>query len=304
MKWSGIVEAQDFVEGVLAIHLSSYVESPFKDRGGLMLVAPPGQLKTRFLDILDENFESVRSISNSYMQTMIRMQPAFYSGYIRSLCFPDLQSIYAGDPRTASRIENMMMQLAAEATRTIGGQQDSRFAKFKSRCTIFAAMQETFRAQHETKWDDSGFHRRFLWATYTLKDPDVLTRAIHHWTLADIGNFRIPKVPGNLIIKNVLAQSHLEEITAWVRHQPEPHEIQRQILCKAVSALHWHYKTSNIKKNALFTMKQFAECLQEDAALIQLPDQDFDKEKPIKKVTLGQPANKTNGISQQQQATK
>lgn len=275
-KWTGICRIETLVEAVSCIHLASYVQSPYKDRGGLMLVGPAGVMKTTVLDVLDNNHANALSVSNAHMATMKKLQPAFYNGQIRSLCFPDLQSIYAGDPRTASRIEQMMMQLAAEATRTIGGEEDSRYAKFKGYCTIFAAMTPAFYTQRINKWEESGFSRRFLWATYTLLDPEILMRAIAQWTRANIGSTLIPRCPVNNLITDTLTRKEREEIAGWLRHQPQPHEIQFQVLCKATSALAWHYKINKIRRSAMNTMREFAETLQHDAALLKFPEQEYD----------------------------
>lgn len=277
-KWTGIIRIESLIEGVCALHIASYVQSPYRDRGGLMLTGPAGVLKTTILDVLDNNYHNALSISNSHMSTMRKLQPAFYNGQVRSLCFPDLQSIYAGDPRTASRIEQMMMQLSGEATRTIGGDEDSRYAKFKGYCTMFAAMTPNFYTSHINKWDEQGFSRRFLWGTYTFLDPEILMRAIAQWTRANIGDVLIPQCPINGLIPDSLNQNDREEIQSWLRHQPQPHEIQFQVMCKATSALAWHYKRSKIKKHAMTTMREFAEILQHDAALLQLPEQDYDSE--------------------------
>lgn len=274
--WSGKVSIETMQEGVCALHLASYVESPYKDRGGLMMVGPAGVLKTTIIDVLDANYHNALTISNAHMATMKKLQPAFYNGQIRSLCFPDLQSIYAGDPRTASRIEQMMMQLSSEATRTIGGEEDSRYAKFKGYCTMFAAMTTSFYTQHVAKWEDSGFSRRFLWCTFTLYDPDVLMRAITEWKRANVGLIKVPNLP-ILPIPDTLTSDNRREIQSWLRHQPQPHEIQFQILCKATSALAWHYKQQRLKKDAMATMREFAETLQHDAALLTLPKQYYDQ---------------------------
>jgi hypothetical protein len=275
--WTGVVRIEAMIEAICAMHISSYVESPYKDRGGVMLVGPTGVMKTTILDVLDNNYHNSLSISNSHMSTMKKLQPSFYNGQILSLCFPDVQSIYAGDPRTSGRIEQMMMQLSGEATRTIGGDEDSRHAKFKGYCTIFAAMTPAFYTAHINKWEETGLSRRFLWSTYTFQDPDILMRAIAQWSRAELGDIIIPKCPANGLIPDTLKASDREEIQRWLRHQPQPHEIQFQIMCKAASALAWHYKRNRIKKNAMETMHEFAETLQHDAALLQLPQQWYDR---------------------------
>jgi hypothetical protein len=237
------------------------------------------------MDVLDENYHNALSISNAFMQTMSKLQSSFYNHQVRSLCFPDLQSIYAGDPRTSGRIEQMMMQLAGEATRTIGGGQDARHSKFKGYCTIFACMTDLFYQSRAARWDESGFSRRFLWSTYTLSDPDVLIRAIMEWTRADLGGFRIPTLPNSNYIKDTLDHDERSEIFTWLRHQPSPHEVQFHVLCKAVSALRWHYENIGFKKNAMHTMREFAETLQKDAALLVIPDQKFDREEAARAKT-------------------
>ena len=276
-KWTGLIRVETLVDGICGLHIASYVESPYKDRGGLMLVGPAGVLKTTLLDVLDNNYHNALAISNSHMSTMRKLQPAFYNGQVRSLCFPDLQSIYAGDPRTANRIEQMMMQLSGEATRTIGGDEDSRYAKFKGYCTMFAAMTPSFYTAHINKWDEAGFSRRFLWGTYTFQDPDILMRAVAQWTRATLGENVVPVCPTNNLIPDSLKQADREEIQTWLRHQPQPHEIQFQVMCKATSALAWHYKQNRIRKNAMEVMREFSEILQHDAALLQLPDQTYDQ---------------------------
>jgi hypothetical protein len=278
MHWTGRVSVNTLVEGICAIHMASYVSAPYKDRGGLMLVGPPGVLKTTLLDVLDDNYHNALSISNSFMGTMKNLQSAFYNGQVRSLCFPDLQSIYAGDPRTAGRIEQMMMQLSGEATRTIGGDSDARYAKFKGYCTIFACMTDTFFASRAAKWEGSGFLRRFLWSSYTLADPEILIRAITQWTRADLGAYRIPEIPTNIYIKENLTHTERREVLSWLRHQPVPHEIQYQVMCKAICALRWHYERIGYKRDAMQTMHEFSETLQRDAALLVIPEQKYDRE--------------------------
>jgi hypothetical protein len=277
MIWTGKVTVNAVVEGICAIHLASYVSAPYKDRGGLMLVGPPGVLKTTLLDVLDDNYHNALSISNAFMQTMGRLQPSFYNGQVRSLCFPDLQSVYAGDPRTSGRIEQMMMQLSGEATRTISGGQDARHAKFKGYCTIFACMTDNFYQERAQRWDTSGFLRRFLWSTYTLDDPEILIRAIMEWTRADLGSMRIPALPNGFYIQESLTIDERKEIFTWLRHQPIPHEIQFQVMCKAVCALRWHYEQIGLKTDAMKTMREFAETLQRDAAMLTIPHQKYDR---------------------------
>jgi hypothetical protein len=268
-KWAGEVRAEIILEAICALHLSSYVKGPVRDRGGLMLVGPPGVLKTTFLDVLDENYHNTISASNLNTSTLLKLQTQFYNGAMRSLILPDVQAMYAGDPRTAQRLEQALMQLAGEGHRGASW-QDSRFQKFRSRCTIFGAMTQKLQEKFSNAWEESGFLRRFIWASYTLKDPEVLMDALEQWKRAEIGTINIPTLPASGEIPDMLTQEERHEIRAWLKHQPSPHEIQFALLCRATSALAWHYKAHRIPKRAMETMREFAETLQKEAALVRL----------------------------------
>lgn len=269
-KWQGTFDSATLCECICALHLSSYVESPFTDRGGLILVGPPGVLKTTFLDVLDDNYSTALSYSNLNTMTLSKMQSGFVNGAVRTLVFPDMQALYAGDPRTASRLEQGIMQLSGESRRGASW-EDSRFQKFRGRATIFGAMTSDLYEQKSPEWDRNGFARRFLWATYTLRDPDILTRSIEEWKRADIGRLIIPPVPLNGSIPDCLTKAERHEVLTWLKYQPSPHEIQLQLLCKAVSVLKWHYRERGItNRKPMDVMQCFAECLQRDAALLDL----------------------------------
>jgi hypothetical protein len=270
-RWTGELKARALLEAICAIHLSSYVESPVQDRGGLMIVGPAGVLKTTFLDILDEYPNAVCS-SNLNTQTVVKMLPEAVNGSLRSIVIPDLQAIYAGDPRTSARLEQMIMQLTGEGSRGPSW-ADSRFQKFKSRCAIFGAMTPDHFERYSNRWEASGFLRRFLWASYSLSDPEVLMNAIEQWKRADLGaisSLPVPQIPGSRSIPDSLTRDERRSIRLWLKHQPGPHEIQFSMLCRATAALRWSYQQQRVKLNALDTMRAFAETLQKDAARVTL----------------------------------
>jgi hypothetical protein len=268
-KWTGIVHAEIILEAICALHLASYVQSPVKDKGGLIIVGPPGVLKTTFLDVLDENYHNSLAASNLNTTTLLKLQGQFHNGAMRSIVLPDLQAIYAGDPRTAARLEQALMQLAGEGNRGASW-QDARYQKFKSRCAIFGATTQKHFESMSSRWEDSGFLRRFLWAGVTLENPDALMDAITEWQRAEIGGIKIPDLPASTMIPDLLASNERKEIKSWLKYQPTPHEIQFSLLCRATSALRWHYRQRKIKTDALDTMRQFAETLQQDAALVRI----------------------------------
>lgn len=235
-----------------------------------MLVGPPGVLKTTFLDVLDENYHNAYTCSNLNTTTLLKLQSQFFNGSMRSIIVPDVQALYAGDPRTAARLEQALMQLAGEGNRGASW-QDSRFQKYKSRCAVFGALTEKHFQQMSNRWEESGFLRRFLWANIGLEDPEVLMNALVEWRRADIGQIKIPDVPLNGTIPDLLTVEERRRIRMWLKHQPVPHEIQFSLLCRATSALRWHYQQRKLKgSDAMRTMQAFAETLQKDAALVRI----------------------------------
>lgn len=257
------------LEAICAIHLSSYVHGPVEDRGGLMVVGPPGALKTTAIDVLDANYHNAVTVSNLNTTTLLQMQDQLQSGTVRSLVIPDLQALYAGDPRTVGRLEQAIMQLAGEGNRGASW-QDTRFQRFKSRCTVFAAMTTKFMERRAANWNETGFLRRFLWCAYQLNDPEMLMNAIEKWKRADIGTIVIPSIPANGAIPDRLTVSDRARIRTWIKHQPGPHEIQFNLLCRATSALQWHYDQRRMKRSAMATMALFARTLHKDAAQVTL----------------------------------
>jgi hypothetical protein len=273
-KWTGTVSSENFLEALCGFHLASYVESPFNDRGGVMLVGPPSVLKTAFLDVLEHSYSTVVSMSEVNARQLADMSPTFYNGAIRSLVFPDVENLYGGDPRTAGRLERSIMALTGESRRVVAYDEDARFQKFQSRCTIFGAMTEKFYRRNARRWEDTGFHRRFLWSVFTLKDANILMDAVEKWILADIGDIRIPKEPANGLIRNTLTNENRSQIRKWLDIRERPHEIRFQLLCKATAALQDHYDRRKIPKKAMDTMHNYAETIQQNAAKMTLPTLD------------------------------
>ena len=237
-----------------------------------MLVGPPSILKTAFLDVLERSYTTVVSMSEVNHRQLIDMSPTFYNGAIRSIVFPDVENLYGGDPRTAGRLERTIMALTGESRRVVAYDEDARFQKFQSRCTIFGAMTEKFYRRNARRWEESGFHRRFLWSVFTLQDANVLMDAVENWILAEIGDIRIPKEPVNGVIKNNLNKDDRSKIRTWLDVRERPHEIRFQLLCKATCALKDHYTRHRIERDPIDTMHSFAETIQQNAASMVLPE--------------------------------
>jgi hypothetical protein len=84
------------------------------------------------------------------------------------------------------------------------------------------------------------------------------------------GSIKIPALPANHNIPESLTAEERKQVRSWLKHQPGPHEIQFALLCRATSALRWHYQARKLRKDAVATMREFARTLSKDAALVRV----------------------------------
>ena len=255
-----------------AIHFSSYVPSPIMDAGGLMLVAPSGTLKSSLLTAIANLYPS-RCIcdSNWYYGKMMKLRGSFYNRSIRSIIVPELASIYVGDPRTGGRMEQMFQQMAGEGSLSTN-EEDSRFARYEMRATIFGALTPEFAAKKHKGWEE-GFHRRFLWAYLSMEDDNVLLDYLIEWKRCNI-DMNIPIMePAEGSIPDLLTPKEKRQISDMLLDQKAfgPNHTRFVTYSKAVSVLRWHYKRMKIKKDAMQTAKNFAGCLSDQAAILIIP---------------------------------
>ena len=246
------------------MHLASYVPAPIEDRGGLMILAPPGHLKTTALMTLDRCYHNVVAHSNLNTKTLSGLRSDLVAGAVRSLVLPDLQSLYAGDPRTVERLEQMIMQLTCEGH--LGtSMEDTRFRKFITRATVFGAMPFDFAEKHMRHWRENGFARRFVWSSFQLQRPEVLEEALIHWQRATIkgGLAALPQLPIEAEIPAKASQAEMREISTMLKDQPGPHHLQLVFLGRTLSALKHHYERTGTRKpaQAIETLREFGRSL-------------------------------------------
>lgn len=256
-----------YVECLCAAHLSSYVESPFTDRGGIMVVGPPGVLKTTLVTVLDRQYHDVLVMSDLNMTKLTAIREQIGAGNIRTLVMPELAKLYARHVHTAANVEGVLAALAAEGFRSASF-EDERANRYTARATIIAALVPSFLMRQFSRWEESGFSRRFIWSFVKLSDPYVLTRAYEQWTRINfaVGALPRPPVSGDSI-PNLLTDAERRELVHLVKHQygAGSHEIQLQLLARMVNVLRWHYMETKSTRDAMETVTIFARTLGTDA---------------------------------------
>lgn len=263
-----------FLDTLCALHFAALVPGPIDDASGLMIVAPSGSLKSSLLMALAALYpETSVCDSNWYYGKLLNMKAAFYNGGKRSIIIPELSSIYAGDPRTGGRMEQMLQQMAGEGSVATQA-ADSRWERYEMRAQVFGALTPEFAAKKHKGWEE-GFHRRFLWAHLAMENDEVLMDYLTAWKRAEIEVSQPMIEPAMKAIPNLLSYADKMEVRKMLEPQKDfgPNHTRFVFMCRALSALKWHYKRIHSRKSALDTLKKFSVCLSTEAALLVVPEE-------------------------------
>ncbi len=255
------------VEILCAMHLSSYVDSPFADRGGLMLVGPPSVLKSTLLGILDRNYNDAVSVSDINARNLNDLRDQIAAKTIRTLVVPEYAKLWDRHPYTSKNVEGTIRALVAEGFGHASF-EDQRINRLKARVTLLSAMTPKFQADHFRDWEDSGFNRRFLWPLVRLHDPNLLERAVEEWRLIDFKIAHVPTVPASDSIPNLTTQHERAAMRQLVKYQPGgSHALQVAVLVKIFAVLKWWYRMMHRSdQEAMRTVRLFGQTLGREGA--------------------------------------
>jgi hypothetical protein len=265
------MRTSDLIEVLCAAHLGNAVEGPFQERGGIMLVGPPGVLKTTFVSVLDQQYQDAIMLSDINVKSLIQLRDAIASGKINTLVLPELAKLYERADVTAMNVEGTLRALAAEGF-TAASFEDSRVNRLTARAMIIGAMTPSVVTSHFTKWEESGFNRRFLWCLLKLEDPNALERAAVAWKRINFRMAHVPLPPLDGMIPNKTTTRERERLLNMVKYQPGgDHAIQVQLLIRILAVLRWWYAESGSVRNAMDTVEAFAPSLGKTGVALRLP---------------------------------
>jgi hypothetical protein len=184
---------QQLAEVICAAHLAHHVEGTLQQRGGLMLVGPPGTLKSTLVETLSA-YSDALILTDINMMLLADLRDSLAGGSVTSLVFTELAKIYERNPQTAFNVEGSLRALASEGF-AAASFQDHRIARRKAHATLIGAMPPSVVEKHFKRWEESGFNRRFLWAVYGLKNAQILDEAASELRRLDFGVRELPRVP-------------------------------------------------------------------------------------------------------------
>ena len=231
-----------------------------------MYVAPPGQLKTTAIEIV-ELFPFARVLSNLTVKTLSVMRQDFISGQIRTLAISDLENVYRRQSSVSSHIEGVLMGLVEEGFR-LPAFSDQRTSAIPARCAVIGGVSTKAYEERMSGWLDSGFARRFLWSQYYCDKSVIkqLEKSIVDWKRTALVNGFEMKIPMNSI-KVALTESESQKILRQIRFQTD-HRTPFVCAKKIVSVLLWKFRSN--PDRAWKIWDDFAPSLGKDGALLTL----------------------------------
>lgn len=253
------------IEIVAATHLARYVTGPFESRGGLLLVAPAGQLKSTAIEILD-HYPDAKIVSDLNVQSLMKLRDDMVGGEIQTIGFTDLEKLYKRHSAVASNVEGILMALVEEGFRKASF-QDQRMVAVPARCTIVAAMTLKFYEQKVTEWADNGFARRFLFAHYRVSNAWKLEESIRAWKKHELDGSFASRVPATRAIPYAVTDKDQALIDLALKHQRSK-LTPRIVLTKIASVLRWKFAREPERATAI--LKEFAPCLGPDGGILTL----------------------------------
>jgi hypothetical protein len=255
------VQIANLVEIISAAHLSYYVDSPFEERGGIMLVGPPASLKTAVVEVTN-CYPNANIVSDLTIKQASRLREDLCSGRIITMVFSDFAKLYQRQSTTASNMEGFIRAITAEGYR-VTNWEDSRMQMLPARSLVIGCMTTSFYTQHFSNWKDDGFSRRFLWSFFRLHNPDAIIEAIIRGVKLEFTTDKgfNPRIPTSNTIPWKCTSEESRMLSNLLRYQ-EAKQIGISMLQKMLSALKWKFPGQ--KNKPMEIIKDFSESLGKD----------------------------------------
>lgn len=257
------MKAETVIEVLSASHLTKFVDrNIYQQRGGVFLVAPPGNLKSTFIRNSLMCYPDALRLADLNVQSLGFIKNGFTDGTYSTLAFGEFEKLYMRNPATAANIEGHLKAMVEEG---FGKQsfEDQRSITFETRVLLLGGVTPTCYANRLTKWIENGFHRRFIWCAYKLENPDAIPDAIEKWQLLNLGKSS-REIPNNKVIPYNCTPKESAKIRTFLQAQSKetPFVLLKKIFC----VLKWRHSP----KKAMSILEDFSEGLGDKAASLIL----------------------------------
>lgn len=251
-----------------AAHLTQYVESPYKQRGGIMIVGPPNTMKSTFIEMALSEYPNRLILSDVNVNTLTQIKDDLANGTYPTIAFPAFEKLYQRNPATSANIEGHLMALVEEGF-SRASFEDQRMAAIKARSLVIGAIPYAFYQANYSRWAKSGFLRRFLWVVIRLKDPEKIMDAIHKWELIPFEGIT-HRIPSGRTIKYAMDAEESAQLRSFITEQPPGNSTPYVLLKKIACALKWKYSTTKNPGRYREVLKGMSGALSRDGAEVVL----------------------------------
>lgn len=256
------------IEVLCAVHLSSYVASDLKERGGVILVGDPATLKSALLSAIDRNYYNAISLSDVNVRSLAELRGQLASNAIRTLVLPEFAKLYErGNSGTAEHVVGTIRALAAEGFQAAAF-EDSRINRTTAYCTVMGAMPPGVQTMRFGQWEASGLNRRFLWPLLAMKDGELLEMSRIERQLLDLDLPQYPPIPQAGYIPNETTRGERGKCRDLVKYQPGGnHATQLELMVRVLAVLQWWYPMiGRPREDAIRTVFEFGRSLAKGGA--------------------------------------
>lgn len=239
------MRVESLVEFLDAAANTRYVNDAFKERGGIMIVGPPGTFKTTAIETAMDSHSDAIICSDLNVHQWTKMKDDFACGRYTTLAFPEFEKIYQRHPGTAANLEGIVKGLVGEGF-SMGPGGDPRMPRVKSRALVVGGITTDCFERHYEAWNKNGFLRRFLWLVVAVENPEEIIKAIRRNKLIDFGKVSIR--PTNRQIDVELPNQQLLQLERMMKEQPGLFGTGYVLIKKITKFLYWKYSNGDMHK--------------------------------------------------------
>src|SRR6516162_4553232 len=214
------MKVRTLIEFIDAAIDTKFIDGPFDERGGLMLVGPPGSFKSTIIETAADPHPDTIVCSDLNVQQWLKMKDEFVNKRYSALGFPEFEKIYQRHSATASNLEGIIKALIAEGY-SIGPSGDPRMPRLKARAMVIGGITTACFEAKYNDWQKNGFLRRFVWILISVQNPDVIIESIRRWERINFGKLTVR--PANRTIKVSLSEARSKELERMMKTQPGLH---------------------------------------------------------------------------------
>lgn len=260
---TGKMKPSTLIEIISASADTRWINGPFNERGGFMIVAPPGNLKSTIIESAVDYRADTIMLSNINAQQWGKIKADFTSNRLTAIAFPELEAIYKRARATAEHVEAIIQSITAEGY-THGPGQDPRMPRLKARAIVIGGITDDCYERRYDEWKRSGFLRRIIWCLVSVDNPEKIIEAIRDWKKIDFG--KIIEKPATGTIAMDLGSTDSRKLERMMKNQPGANGTGYVLLKKITAVLIWKHG----KRRAWELLDEFAPSLGKNGCYIHL----------------------------------